>query len=373
MKGLTVNFMEEVFHHLDSNHLGKLVKIVPQKISGLSVMPKNASQSFKNRLFKQFLKKKNLAYIFKYISNGNFHDILVKDGQVYENIIYGSKEDFFEAIQDVKLQSPFSFYIYLIEQNDESVITNFFNDIDGIHFFREKALLYVKENNKVKNSNNNLSSHEEETTYIEDLQKKMCEMDKVNNTLLQENRKLKKKIEKNNNEKNREIQNLEKKYLTKIELENKNYKNSLNNISTEIYAAEERYDRLKKEIYDLNEIVKVKNIKIDELQNKNDNIAKLIQTNMNNKSKENDKKINILLIGIPGKIVIRQDFNFEFINPTTPIDDIEDVITNKNIKELWITAFQVVPRKKKKIIQKFESIVKIQELNDFTKLMNGGR
>lgn len=62
MKALTISFMEDVFHSLDLEYLNKLAKVLPQKLSGSSIIPKNPSDSFKNRLFNQFLKEKNLRY-----------------------------------------------------------------------------------------------------------------------------------------------------------------------------------------------------------------------------------------------------------------------------------------------------------------------
>ncbi|WP_346802660.1 hypothetical protein [Enterococcus faecium] len=40
MKALTISFMEDVFHSLDLEHLNKLAKVLPQKLSGSSIIPK---------------------------------------------------------------------------------------------------------------------------------------------------------------------------------------------------------------------------------------------------------------------------------------------------------------------------------------------
>ncbi|EMF0393266.1 hypothetical protein JMQ88_002416, partial [Enterococcus hirae] len=85
------------------------------------------------------------------------------------------------------------------------------------------------------------------------------------------------------------------------------------------------------------------------------------------KTKKNRK--NILLIGVPGKIVIREDYNFIITNPDTPLEDVIKIIEENDINELWITTFQLIPRMKKKIIQSLKNKIKIQELNDFTMLM----
>ncbi|MEX1468701.1 hypothetical protein [Enterococcus sp. C74] len=126
MKTLTISFMKDVFHSLDLEHLNKLAKVLPQKLSGSTIIPKNLSESFKNRLFNQFLKEKNLMYIFKYISSGHFHDIVANDENIYKNTSIQSIEVFFEEIKNKDLESPFSFYIYLIEQADEDKIIDFF-------------------------------------------------------------------------------------------------------------------------------------------------------------------------------------------------------------------------------------------------------
>ena len=48
-------------------------------------------------------------------------------------------EVFFEEIKNKELESPFSFYIYLIEQTDEDNIVDFFQNIDGLR----TCLLYT--------------------------------------------------------------------------------------------------------------------------------------------------------------------------------------------------------------------------------------
>lgn len=364
--------MEEVFYRLDPKHLSKLAKIIPQKISGFSVMPKNPSQSYQNKLFKQFMKEKNLTYIFKYISNGNFHDILVKDMQIYESIVYNTKDDFFREIQGKNLETPFSFYIFLIEQNDEALITKFFDDITGIIDFRDRAFLYIEKKNNNKNIDNstdiNLSEYNEATSSIKEYQEKIVEVEKINNILLKENNKLKKKIEKNNNDKIREINNLEKKHQNEKEIENKKYEGILNGISLKTKSTEKRINNLEIKIADQNKMIVNKEEKINELKNKNKEITRIMET----KLVEKNKLINILLIGTPGKISVRQDYNFVYVDPSTSIEIIESIITEKKISELWVTNFQVIPRKKKKIIQNFKNKLKTLELNDFTMLMSGG-
>lgn len=114
--------MEDVFHSLDLEYLNKLAKVLPQKLSGSSIIPKNPSDSFKNRLFNQFLKEKNLRYIFKYISSGYFHDIVANDENIYKGTSIQSMEVFFEEIKNKELESPFSFYIYLISFTKSSSI-----------------------------------------------------------------------------------------------------------------------------------------------------------------------------------------------------------------------------------------------------------
>ncbi|HAX1033349.1 TPA: hypothetical protein JXW71_003079, partial [Enterococcus faecium] len=73
------------------------------------------------------------------------------------------------------------------------------------------------------------------------------------------------------------------------------------------------------------------------------NTSKTVKT-ISHQTKESIKKI--LLIGVPGKIVIREDYNFIITNPDTPLEDIIKIIEENDINELWITTFQLIPRMK---------------------------
>ncbi|EME5440432.1 hypothetical protein VY345_002693, partial [Enterococcus faecalis] len=119
----------------------------------------------------------------------------------------------------------------------------------------------------------------------------------------------------------------------------------------------------------LNSTLKNKENEIVELKKRCNsliNTSKTVKT-ISHQTKESIKKI--LLIGVPGKIVIREDYNFIITNPDTPLEDIIKIIEENDINELWITTFQLIPRMKKKIIQSLKNKIKIQELNDFTMLM----
>ncbi|MGH2217918.1 hypothetical protein, partial [Enterococcus faecalis] len=72
----------------------------------------------------------------------------------------------------------------------------------------------------------------------------------------------------------------------------------------------------------------------------------------------------ILLIGVPGKIIIREDYDFIITNPDTSLKDIIKIIEENDIIELWITTFQLIPRIKKNITQSLKNKIKIRELND---------
>ncbi|HFN1648288.1 TPA: hypothetical protein ACHBSK_002910, partial [Enterococcus faecium] len=187
--------------------------------------------------------------------------------------------------------------------------------------------------------------------------------------LLKENERLKKKIEKNNNDKIRELSKLEKKFLAEKECEINRYKEEITNSLLKLKNSESKYLNLEKKFSILNSTLKNKENEIVELKKRCNsliNTSKTVKT-ISHQTKESIKKI--LLIGVPGKIVIREDYNFIITNPDTPLEDIIKIIEENDINELWITTFQLIPRMKKKIIQSLKNKIKIQELNDFTMLM----
>ncbi|WP_226103577.1 hypothetical protein [Enterococcus durans] len=59
-------------------------------------------------------------------------------------------EVFFEEIKNKELESPFSFYIYLIEQTDEDNIVDFFQNIDGLRTFKNNSLIYIQNKKRIR-------------------------------------------------------------------------------------------------------------------------------------------------------------------------------------------------------------------------------
>ena len=361
--------MEDVFHSLDLEHLNKLAKVLPQKLSGSSIIPKHPSDSFKYRLFNQFLKEKNLRYIFKYISSGYFHDIVANDENIYKSTSIQSMEVFFEEIKNKELESPFSFYIYLIEQTDEDNIVDFFQNIDGLRTFKNNSLIYIQNKKKNKGCTDISLEYKKMEDLLTLYKKDKIDAENREKVLLKENERLKKKIEKNNNDKIRELSKLEKKFLAEKECEINRYKEEITNSLLKLKNSESKYLNLEKKFSILNSTLKNKENEIVELKKRCNsliNTSKTVKT-ISHQTKESIKKI--LLIGVPGKIVIREDYNFIITNPDTPLEDIIKIIEENDINELWITTFQLIPRMKKKIIQSLKNKIKIQELNDFTMLM----
>ncbi|MGP5394292.1 hypothetical protein ACTXLQ_12110 [Enterococcus hirae] len=371
MKTLTISFMKDVFHSLDLEHLNKLAKVLPQKLSGSTIIPKNLSESFKNRLFNQFLKEKNLMYIFKYISSGHFHDIVANDENIYKNTSIQSIEVFFEEIKNKDLESPFSFYIYLIEQADEDKIIDFFKNVDGLIKFKNNSLIYIQ--NKKKNKNKFCTDISLEYQKMKDLlahyKKDIIDAENREKILLKENERLKKKIEKNNNDKIKELRKLEKKFLAEKECEINRYKEEITDSLLKLKNSENKYLNLEKKFSVLSSTLKNKEKEIIGLEKRYNNLVNESKTEKTISQKTKKNRKNILLIGVPGKIVIREDYNFIITNPDTPLEDVIKIIEENDINELWITTFQLIPRMKKKIIQSLKNKIKIQELNDFTMLM----
>lgn len=337
------------------------MKIVPQKASGVSVIPKNPSKVLLKRLINQFMKEKNLNSIWKYIKSGNFHDIISKDTQVYSQITYTDIDSFFEKIQFNSIDSPFSLYIYLIEEKDEDEIEIFFKDINGIVYFRDRSLEYIKE--KAVNSDmskKTLEFKKFETT-IEELKLELVKTDNERKSLLKGNERLRKKIEKNNNTKIKEINEIENKYSMIEKSEKEKNEIVFQNLTLEIKKYKEDSFKQNEKISYLKKLLESKNSEIHELEDK---------VEFMNKNVENKK--NILLLGNLGKVTLRDDYNFEIISPNSSIEIINITIKEKLITELWITNFQIKTRAKRKIIQVFENVVKVRELNDFTILMSKG-
>lgn len=363
--------MKDVFHSLDLEHLNKLAKVLPQKLSGSTIIPKNLSESFKNRLFNQFLKEKNLMYIFKYISSGHFHDIVANDENIYKNTSIQSIEVFFEEIKNKDLESPFSFYIYLIEQADEDKIIDFFKNVDGLIKFKNNSLIYIQ--NKKKNKNKFCTDISLEYQKMKDLlahyKKDIIDAENREKILLKENERLKKKIEKNNNDKIKELRKLEKKFLAEKECEINRYKEEITDSLLKLKNSENKYLNLEKKFSVLSSTLKNKEKEIIGLEKRYNNLVNESKTEKTISQKTKKNRKNILLIGVPGKIVIREDYNFIITNPDTPLEDVIKIIEENDINELWITTFQLIPRMKKKIIQSLKNKIKIQELNDFTMLM----
>ncbi|CAG4705662.1 MULTISPECIES: synaptonemal complex protein 1 [Enterococcus] len=369
MKALTISFMEDVFHSLDLEHLNKLAKVLPQKLSSSIIIPKNISYSFKNRLFNQFLKEKNLIYIFKYISKGHFHDIVANDENVYKNISIHSMDVFFEEIKNKELESPFSFYIYLLEQTDESKIVDFFQNVDGLKTFKNDSLIYIK-NKEKKQVSTDISLEYKKMEDLLNLYKKdiICTKNKEKASL-REIANLKKKIEKNNNDKLKELNKLEKKLLNEKECEINFYKKEVTNILLKLKNSESKYLNLEKKFSILNSTLKNKEQEIVELKKIYNSLTNTNQSTKKFSYLPKENKKMILLIGVPGKIIIREDYDFIITNPDTSLKDIIKIIEENDIIELWITTFQLIPRIKKNITQSLKNKIKIRELNDFTMLM----
>lgn len=369
MKALTINFMEDVFHSLDLEHLNKLAKVLPQKLSGSTIIPKKPSESFKNRLFNQFLKEKNLIYIFKYISNGHFHDIVANDENIYKNTSIQSVEVFFEEIKNKELESPFSFYIYLIEQTDEDIIVDFFQNVDGLRTFKNNSLIYIQNKKKNKVFTDISLEYKKMEDLLAIYKRDLIDAENREKALLKENERLKKKIQKNNNDKIREIHKLEKKFLAEKECEINKYKKEITDSLLKLKNSESKYLNLEKKFSILSSSLKNREKEIVGLRKKCNSLINTSKPEKIISHQTNESIKNILLIGIPGKIVIREDYNFIITNPDTSLEDVNKIIEENDINELWITTFQLIPRMKKKITQSLKNKIKIKELNDFTMLM----
>ncbi|EMF0390868.1 hypothetical protein JMQ92_002650 [Enterococcus hirae] len=187
--------------------------------------------------------------------------------------------------------------------------------------------------------------------------------------LLKENERLKKKIEKNNNDKIKELRKLEKKFLAEKECEINRYKEEITDSLLKLKNSENKYLNLEKKFSVLSSTLKNKEKEIIGLEKRYNNLVNESKTEKTISQKTKKNRKNILLIGVPGKIVIREDYNFIITNPDTPLEDVIKIIEENDINELWITTFQLIPRMKKKIIQSLKNKIKIQELNDFTMLM----
>ncbi|MEX1468702.1 hypothetical protein [Enterococcus sp. C74] len=187
--------------------------------------------------------------------------------------------------------------------------------------------------------------------------------------LLKENERLKKKIEKNNNDKIKELRKLEKKFLAEKECEINRYKEEITDSLLKLKNSENKYLNLEKKFSVLSSTLKNKEKEIIGLEKRYNNLVNESKTEKTISQKTKKNRKNILLIGVPGKIVIREDYNFIITNSDTPLEDVIKIIEENDINELWITTFQLIPRMKKKIIQSLKNKIKIQELNDFTMLM----
>ena len=371
MKILTKNFLEEVLCRLDSKHLDKLMKIVPQKASGFSVIPKNPSKVLLRRLINQFTNEKNLNSIWKYIKSGNFHDILSKDMQVYSQITYTDIDSFFEQIHFYNVDSPFSFYIYLIEEKDEDEIEIFFKDINGIVYFRDRSFEYIKEKAIDSDASKKTLEFKKFETTIKELKLELVKTNNERKSLLKENEKLKKKIEKNNNTKVKEINEIKNKYSMIERSEKEKNENVFQNLTVEIKQCKEDFFKQNEKISELKKLLESKNSKIQELEDKVEFMNQKRITDFHIEKNVENKK-NILLLGNPGKVTLRDDYNFEIISPNSSIEIINTTIKEKLITELWITNFQIKTRTKRKILQVFDNVVEVRELNDFTILMSKG-
>ncbi|HAP3456317.1 TPA: hypothetical protein IUD40_002738 [Enterococcus faecalis] len=133
--------------------------------------------------------------------------------------------------------------------------------------------------------------------------------------------------------------------------------------------SESKYLNLEKKFSILNSTLKNKEQEIVELKKIYNSLTNTNQSTKKFSYLPKENKKMILLIGVPGKIIIREDYDFIITNPDTSLKDIIKIIEENDIIELWITTFQLIPRIKKNITQSLKNKIKIRELNDFTMLM----
>ncbi|HCQ8747354.1 TPA: hypothetical protein OMH27_002643, partial [Enterococcus faecalis] len=166
-----------------------------------------------------------------------------------------------------------------------------------------------------------------------------------------------------------ELNKLEKKLLNEKECEINFYKKEVTNILLKLKNSESKYLNLEKKFSILNSTLKNKEQEIVELKKIYNSLTNTNQSTKKFSYLPKENKKMILLIGVPGKIIIREDYDFIITNPDTSLKDIIKIIEENDIIELWITTFQLIPRIKKNITQSLKNKIKIRELNDFTMLM----